>query len=53
MQPVLSADHFHSEEAAYAYVEERLWPDGPTCPHCGAKFPLPLKFCGACGKAMA
>lgn len=23
------------------------------CPHCGAKFPLPLKFCGACGKAMA
>jgi hypothetical protein len=24
-----------------------------TCPHCGAKFPLPLKFCGACGKAMA
>jgi rRNA maturation endonuclease Nob1 len=22
------------------------------CPHCGAKFPLPLKFCGACGKAM-
>ena len=24
-----------------------------TCPHCGAKFPVPLKFCGACGKAMA
>jgi hypothetical protein len=23
------------------------------CPHCGAKFPLPLKFCGVCGKAMA
>ncbi len=22
------------------------------CPHCGAKFPLPLRFCGACGKAM-
>jgi transposase-like protein len=36
MQPVLSAIHFHSEEAAYAYVEARLWPDGPTCPHCGA-----------------
>jgi rRNA maturation endonuclease Nob1 len=22
------------------------------CPHCGAKFPQPLKFCGECGKAM-
>jgi len=22
------------------------------CPHCGAKFPVPMKFCGACGKAM-
>ena|SRR5438874_2261058 len=26
--------------------------DGKTCPHCGAKFPKPLKFCGECGKAM-
>jgi hypothetical protein len=24
-----------------------------TCPHCGAKFPNPMKFCGECGKAMA
>jgi hypothetical protein len=24
-----------------------------TCPHCGAKFPAPMKFCGECGKAMA
>ncbi len=23
-----------------------------TCPHCGAEFPLPLKFCGECGKEM-
>lgn len=22
------------------------------CPHCGAKFPQPMKFCGACGKGM-
>jgi len=22
------------------------------CPHCGAKFPQPLKFCGECGKGM-
>ncbi|MGC2411073.1 MAG: IS1595 family transposase [Stellaceae bacterium] len=35
MQSVLSDVHYHSEEAAYAYVEARLWPDGPVCPHCG------------------
>ncbi len=27
-------------------------PDGKKCPHCGATFPQPLKFCGECGKAM-
>ena len=26
---------------------------GTVCPHCAAKFPQPLKFCGECGKAMA
>src|SRR6202012_178532 len=31
---VLSAPHFQSEEAAFAFVEAALWPDGPTCPHC-------------------
>lgn len=31
----LSAPHFHNEEAAYAYIEARLWPNGPVCPHCG------------------
>jgi transposase-like protein len=36
MQTHLSATHFHSEEAAYEYVEARLWPGGPVCPHCGA-----------------
>lgn len=33
---VLSAPHFHDEEAAYAYVEARLWKDGRDCPHCGS-----------------
>ena len=28
-------------------------PDSPTCPHCGARFSGPMKFCGECGKAMA
>ena len=35
MKSVLSADHFHNEEAAFAYVEARLWPAGPACRHCG------------------
>ncbi|VFU10212.1 IS1595 family transposase [Methylocella tundrae] len=35
MQSALSAAHFHNEVAAFAYVEERLWPDGPICHHCG------------------
>jgi len=33
--PVLTALHFHNEEAAFAYVEAHLWPEGPVCPHCG------------------
>jgi len=35
MQSVLSAPHLHSEEAAFAYVEARLWANGRVCPHCG------------------
>ena len=35
MPSVLSQPQFHSEEAAYAYVEARIWPQGPVCPHCG------------------
>lgn len=35
MASALSAPHFHNEEAAYAYVEKRIWPQGPVCPHCG------------------
>jgi transposase-like protein len=34
MSSVLSDKHFHYERAAYAYIEARLWPDGPICPHC-------------------
>ncbi len=35
MRSVLSAAHFHSEEAAYRFVESRLWVNGRPCPHCG------------------
>lgn len=31
----LSSPHFHDEAAAYAWVEARIWPEGPVCPHCG------------------
>jgi transposase-like protein len=34
-RPVLNADHFHNEDAAFEYVEAHLWPNGPVCPHCG------------------
>ena len=33
---VLSAPRFHDPIAALEHVEAMLWPDGPTCPHCGA-----------------
>ena len=32
---ILSSPHFHNEEAAYKFVEARVWPRGPVCPHCG------------------
>jgi transposase-like protein len=33
---VLSKPYFHDEEAAFAHLESVIWPEGPTCPHCGA-----------------
>jgi transposase-like protein len=35
--PVLTAPQFQSEAGAFAYVEARLWPDGPVCHHCGER----------------
>jgi len=35
MTSILSAKHFHEEKAAYAFLEARVWPNGPVCPHCG------------------
>jgi len=32
---ILSAPHFHNEEAAYVRLEAVVWPDGPVCPRCG------------------
>ena len=33
---ILSAPYFHDEQAAYDFVEARLWPHGPVCPKCGS-----------------
>jgi transposase-like protein len=30
-----SAEHFRNDDAARAYLEALLWPEGPVCPHCG------------------
>jgi transposase-like protein len=32
---ILETKTLQDEAAAYAWVESRLWPDGPVCPHCG------------------
>src|SRR5665213_4438013 len=32
---VLNAPQFQAEAEAFKYVEARLWPQGPVCPHCG------------------
>jgi len=33
----LSQPHFHDEAAAFAYLEAKLWPQGPACPKCGGE----------------
>ncbi|MGA3005977.1 MAG: IS1595 family transposase, partial [Acetobacteraceae bacterium] len=35
-QPILTAQHLQNEQAAFAFLEARVWPNGPVCPHCGA-----------------
>ncbi len=61
MRSVLSEPHMHNEQAAFAYVEARLWPTGPVCPHCnatgdkigalkGATTRIGLRKCYACRK---
>src|SRR3954470_18016834 len=57
-EPVLSDARFHSEEAAYAFIEAKLWPNGPVCPHCktvghayrlkGPSTRIGLMKCAAC-----
>ena len=34
-ESIISQPFFHNEEAAYEFIEARLWSAGPVCPHCG------------------
>jgi transposase-like protein len=34
---VLDEPAFKCEEAAYEYIESKVWPDGPVCPHCDGR----------------
>lgn len=53
-QPTASRDDVVEGEAEAAPAQPQAVADaGTLCPHCGAEFPTPMKFCGECGKAMA
>ena len=34
--PIFNAAHFQNEEAALAWIEVRVWPNGAVCPFCSA-----------------
>ncbi len=36
MANVFSEPYFHDEKAAFEALKSIIWPNGPTCPHCGA-----------------
>ena len=37
MKSIISEPRFHNEEAAYVFIESKIWPDGPICHHCGSR----------------
>jgi len=52
--PAMTALHAKAAKVpAAAAVAVAVKPDPNACPHCGATFAQPMKFCGECGKAMA
>ncbi|MGD0014925.1 MAG: hypothetical protein ABSD56_10960 [Bryobacteraceae bacterium] len=51
--PPLKAPQPGAKAASGAPDGRQVAPAAYTCPHCGAKFPGPMKFCGECGKPMA
>jgi transposase-like protein len=57
---LLNQKHLQNEKDAYAWVEAKIWPEGPVCPHCqetkrvsqmkGAATRFGLYKCYACRK---
>lgn len=57
---IITQPYFWDEQAAHAKLERLVWPDGPVCPHCGARERIgavtgkgartALKFCCHCRK---
>ena len=45
-QSAFDDPRFNDEAAAFAYVESKLWPNGPTCPHCGNAEPVRIRRLG-------
>ena len=52
LKPVAAAAHAKAAKAPAASAVA-VKHDPNACPHCGATFAQPMKFCGECGKAMA
>ena len=52
LKPVTAAAHAKAAKAPAASAVA-VKHDPNACPHCGATFAQPMKFCGECGKAMA
>jgi transposase-like protein len=49
-----SEERFRNDDAARAYLEGVLWPDGPVCPHCGVvnhAYPVKRKGVYRCAEA--
>jgi membrane protease subunit (stomatin/prohibitin family) len=53
MKPAIAAAQAKAAKAPAAATTTAVKRESNVCPHCGAKFPLALKFCGECGKALA
>jgi hypothetical protein len=50
-----SEEHFRNDDAARAFLETLLWPEGPSCPHCGVvnhAYPTKRAVKGASGKRL-
>ena len=53
LKPAPAAAAYAKAAKAPATATVAVKHDPNACPHCGASFAQPMKFCGECGKAMA